>query len=288
MVHLKYTVAVESVPRRWFEQAVVTLYDLVAETRTEDGRLLLADGREVPDVRLVRGDHLRPGAVYEVDDDAHVRVEEWDRRSAVRVAQHVTDGAVTAEIEALLKGVERPREAELRGSLSSGGTSGTSGPTGTNRWASLQRATGTSHIRLDDWWDAASQEWPPQGSGKERAVNRPASPSAPAPLEARLDHRLGRVTVRARPGQLPDGRWAIRVSLTARGRSLLRPLTAVALLVTARALRRHFTRTLDTTAARWNDVVPGLVSQEMPHLRERILTTALETPETKAVPRDAL
>ncbi|MFB8352080.1 hypothetical protein [Streptomyces niveus] len=281
MVHLQYTVTVESVPRRWFEQAVVTLYDLVAETRTADGRLFLADGREVPDIRLVRGDHLRAGAVYEVDDDARVRVEEWDRRSAVRVAQHVTDGAVTAEIEGVLKDVERPREAGLHGSLGSSGTSGT------NRWASLTRATGTAHIRLDDWWDAANDR-PEPGSGKEPAIGQSAPPSPPAPLEARIDHRLGRATVRATPGQLPDGRWAIRVSLTARGRSLPRPLTAVALRLAARTLRRHFTRTLDTMAAHWNDVVPHLVSQDMPPLRERILTTALETPQDRSGPREAL
>ncbi|MEU0956231.1 hypothetical protein ABZ353_28420 [Streptomyces niveus] len=279
MVHLQYTVTVESVPRRWFEQAVVTLYDLVAETRTDDGRLFLADGREVPDIRLVRGDHLRVGAVYEMDDDARVRVEEWDRRSAVRVVQHITDDSVTAEIEGALKGVERPREAGLRGSLSSSGT---------NRWASLTRATGTAHIRLDDWWNAAAKARPGPGSGKEPAVRQPAPPSPPAPLEARLDHRLGRATVRATPGQLPDGRWAVRVSLTARGRSLLRPLTAVALRVAARTLRRHFTRTLDTVAARWNDVVPDLVSQDMPHLRERILTTALDTPRDRSGPRETL
>ncbi|AQU68896.1 hypothetical protein [Streptomyces niveus] len=282
MVHLQYTVPVESVPRRWFEQAVVTLFDLVAETRTDDGRLFLADGREVPDLRLVRGDHLRVGAVYEVDDDACVRVEEWDRRSAVRVAQHVSDGSVRAEIEGILKDVERPREAGLRGSMSASGTSGT------NRWASLTRATGTAHIRLDDWWDAAAKDRPGPGSGKEPAVRQLAPPSPPAPLEARLDHRLGRATVRATPGQLPDSRWAIRVSLTAHGRPLLRPLTAVALRLSARTLRRHFTRTLDTVAARWDDVVPDLVSQDMPRLRERILTTALDTPQYRSGPRETL
>ncbi|MFD5893877.1 hypothetical protein [Streptomyces sp. NPDC060366] len=278
MVHLKYTVNAESVPRRWFEQAVVTLYDLVAETRAKDGRLFLTDGREVPDIRLVRGHHLRAGAVYEVDDDAHVRVEGWDRRSALRVSQRVTDGAVTAEVEGVLRDVERPREAGLRGTLSSSGTNGS------NRWASLTRATGTSHIRLDDWWDAAAEEFPGPGSGKVPAVRRPALPSAP--LEVRVDHRLGRATVRATPGQLPDGRWAIRVSLTARGRSLLRPFMAVALRLAARALHRHFIRTLDTMAARWNDVVPDLVSQDMPHLRERILTTALETRQDGSGPRE--
>lgn len=280
MVHLIYTVTVESVPRRWFEQAVVTLYDLVAETRAEDGRLFLADGREVPDIRLVRGSHLRAGAEYEVDDDAQVRVTEWDRRSAVRVTQHVTDGTVTAEIEGELRDVERPREAGLRGSVSTSGTGGTT------RWASLTRATGTSHIRLDDWWDAASGQSPGPGPGKDGAVRRQGPSSAP--LEARLDHRLGRAVVRATPGRLPDGRWTIRVSLSVRGRSLLRPLTAVALRVAARALRRGFTRTLDTTAARWNEVVPGLVSQDMPQLRERILTTALEKPppEDESGPRE--
>ncbi|WP_405799699.1 hypothetical protein [Streptomyces sp. NBC_01506] len=283
MVHLQYTVTVESVPRRWFEQAVVTLYDLVAETRADGGRLFLADGRQVPDIRLAQGGHLRAGAVYEVDGNARIHVKEWDRRAAVRVAQSVTDGAVTAEIEAELRDVERPRAAELRGSVRPSRTDGTDGTR--DRWAALMRATGTSHLRLDDWWDAAAKAWPSPESGKKPPVRQPPSPapstptSTSAPLEARLDHLLGRATVRATPGQLPDGRWAIRVSLTARGRSLLRPLTAVALRVVSRALNRNFARSLDTMAARWNGVVPDLVSQDMPHLRARILTTALEAPQ---------
>ncbi|MFD4767880.1 hypothetical protein [Streptomyces niveus] len=46
---------------------------------------------------------------------------------------------------------------------------------------------------------------------------------------ARLAHRLVVATVRASPHRLPDGRWTISVSLTARGRSMPRPLTPVAL-----------------------------------------------------------
>ncbi|MEV8422604.1 hypothetical protein [Streptomyces niveus] len=86
----------------------------MAETRADDGRLFLADGRRVPDVRLAEGDAR-----------IRVRVLEWNRRSAVRVA----------------------RTAGLRGSTRSAGT----------RWASLTRATGTSQLRLDDWWTAAAR-----------------------------------------------------------------------------------------------------------------------------------
>lgn len=98
---------VEPVPRRWFEQAVVTPYDLVAESRAgaDDGRLFLADGRRVPDVRLAEGGHLRAGAV-------------------------------AAEIEGVLRDVEHPLTAALRGSTRSTGTG----------WASLTRATGTSRL----------------------------------------------------------------------------------------------------------------------------------------------
>lgn len=258
MVHLQHTVIVEPVPRRWFEQAVLTLYDLVAQTRADGGRLFLADGRRVPDVRLAEGGHLRAGAVYEADDDAariRVRVLEWDRRSAVRAAQTITDGAVTAEIEGVLRDVEHPRTAGLRGSIRSSGT----------RWSSLTRAAGTSRLRLDDWWTAAA------GTGPG---------TASAPLEARLDHRLGVATVRASPHRLPDGRWAIRVSLTARGRSLPRPLTAVALRLAARSLHRSFTGALESAATHWNETVPGLVARDMPRLRERALDALADPRDT--------
>lgn len=135
--------------------------------------------------------------------------------------------------------------------------------TGT-RWASLTRATGTSQLRLDDWWTAAA------GTGPG---------TASAPLEAWLDHRLGVATVRASPHRLPDGRWAISVSLTARGRRLLRPLTAVALRLAARSLHRSFTGALESAATRWNETVPDLVAQDMPRLRERALG-ALADPDT--------
>ncbi|MEV8396832.1 hypothetical protein [Streptomyces niveus] len=77
MVHLQHTVLVEPVPRRC-RHAV----------RPGGGD-------------LAEGGHLRAGAVYEVDDAdlIRVRVLEWDRRAAVRVAQTITDGSVTAEID---------------------------------------------------------------------------------------------------------------------------------------------------------------------------------------------
>ncbi|MFE4610642.1 hypothetical protein ACFRK5_20190 [Streptomyces niveus] len=129
MVHLQHTVLAEPVPRRC-RHAV----------RPGGGD-------------LAEGGHLRAGAVYEVDDDAariRVRVLEWNRRAAVRVTQTITDGAVTAEIEGVPRDVEHPRTAGLRGATRSTGT----------RWASLTRATGTSQLRLDDWWTAAAGTGP--------------------------------------------------------------------------------------------------------------------------------
>ncbi|WP_437025456.1 hypothetical protein [Streptomyces sp. enrichment culture] len=66
MVTLRHTVLLTPVPRAWSADALATALDVVESTRAEaDGRLVLPDGRPVPDVRLTGGRHLRRGAVHE-------------------------------------------------------------------------------------------------------------------------------------------------------------------------------------------------------------------------------
>ncbi len=96
------------------------LAEVAEQSRTDGGRVLLPGGRTVPDVSLVTGRHLRPGAVYDAsDEEAQVRftVKDWDRRRGVRL-EHVTtapDG--TIRLVGLLKDARRPRLVEVDGTV---------------------------------------------------------------------------------------------------------------------------------------------------------------------------
>ncbi|MFF0221359.1 hypothetical protein ACFYTE_04115, partial [Streptomyces sp. NPDC004629] len=66
MVCVSHTVVVAPVPRTWFADTVALLERLAGDSRAEGDRVVLPDGRTVPDVRLAAGRHLRPGAEYVV------------------------------------------------------------------------------------------------------------------------------------------------------------------------------------------------------------------------------
>ncbi|MDP9951644.1 MULTISPECIES: hypothetical protein [Streptomyces] len=65
MARFVHTVTVAPLDRGWFEEAVGTLVDLLDGSRARaDGSVLLADGRAVAGLRLLKGRHLRSGARY--------------------------------------------------------------------------------------------------------------------------------------------------------------------------------------------------------------------------------
>ncbi|MFD0313231.1 hypothetical protein [Streptomyces flavalbus] len=244
MVTARHTVLVEAVPRPWALTALALLDDLTRDTRAESGRVLLPDGTAVPDVRLVTGRHLRPGAVYADDEGAtRVTVREWNRRG-VRLGLDASwpDGALRAE--GALRGLDRPRLVEVSGELA-----------GTGRWPSLLRVRGRARLRPEDWWAAFDHKRPPRG----------------APARARLDHRLVRADARAEPVRhTPDGHWEVRVTLSLRGRGPLRPLTSLALHLFGARVRRSVTQGLDDAARQWNAQVPALVAGDPADLRRRL------------------
>ncbi|MFE0130987.1 hypothetical protein ACFWY6_05295 [Streptomyces sp. NPDC059037] len=258
MVRISHSVTVAAVPRSWTHQALSLFYGLARETHTEKEEVLLPGNgnRAVPGLRLVQGRHLSPGAVYEVDDaeqaQVRVTVREFDRRSALRVECVVRDeetGSLTV-LECSLTSVDRPHRAEMRGSLLLGG-----------KWRSLAKATGGAELGLENWWASAAG----------RRSHAPA-------LRGHLDHRLAKATVRAVPRPCDDGRWDMRVTLSVRGRSLLRPLVSAGLLLTRRPLGRALADLLDGLARQWNEHVPHATAhQDMGQLRERFLARATDT-----------
>ncbi|MGJ5755974.1 hypothetical protein FB563_7750 [Streptomyces puniciscabiei] len=154
-------------------------------------------------------------------------------------------------MEGALQGVERAVAAELRGTVRVLGL-----------WASLRRVHGEARVDLRAWWEAAAG----------RHVSG-------TPFEARLEHRLAEATVWAVPRPHGDGRWKVRIELSLRGRSLLRPVATAGLPLFRSRLREAVTDRVDRLAQMWNETVPDTVSRDRSRLRERILDAAASRPE---------
>ncbi|MEV5460212.1 hypothetical protein ACFU0X_34405 [Streptomyces cellulosae] len=250
MVRISHTVALAPVPRPWLVDALGTLTDLAESTTAEDGRVLLPDGRQVPDVRPAGGRHLRPGAAYEstekAADTVRITVEEWRRTRAVRLAFTGSgpDGDLTGR--AALFAPDRPDRVEL-----SGRAVLRSVP------SPLSRFDADAELSCADWWKAAD---------RGGSVRRP-------PLRARLTCGVARAEVAAvpRPGR-DHGGWDVTVTVRLRGRGPLRPLVSLALHLTRRPLAREVAKALDDTARDWNAQVPQLTALGPGELHRKLLT----------------
>ncbi|MFH9983196.1 hypothetical protein ACH4ND_29000 [Streptomyces sp. NPDC017179] len=271
MLSVKHTVVVEPVPYPWLVDAVTVIRTLVEECRVDEQGFVLSDGQVLRDIRLIQGRHLRPGSVYVIENGAgegkaaadaegtrkdkaadpsgtaRITVGAWDHRRAVHLELTVAEDDMATELDVTLKSPDRPALVEIAGR-----TRGGAAP------LKLFEMAGRARVRLDDWWPAADSDRIP--------------PSAPA--SARLDHRWVRADVRAvpRPSR-HDGRWDIQITVSLRGRRLLRPLAAIVLTVAARRIRRAVVRSVDDLAAQWNDRVPRLVAMDADQLREALLST---------------
>ncbi|MFE4419154.1 hypothetical protein [Streptomyces sp. NPDC056817] len=288
MVSVRHEVVVEPVPYPWLVDALAVIRTLLEESQADGQGLVLPDGQVIPDIRLTQGRHLRPGSVYlteidvevEVEDDdedddgdgiaqadanavadgsgisedaeasetVQITVREWDHRRAVRLELALVSDDMNVELDAALKSPDRPCLVEISGRARGDASART-----------LFGMTGRARVRLDDWWPAADTGCTP--------------PSAPA--AARLDHPWIRADVRVVPRPSPsrdDGRWELHVTVSLRGRRLLRPVAAVVLAVATRRIRRSVVQTLDNLAAQWNDRVPHLVAMNMDELRETLLS----------------
>ncbi|MET7370171.1 hypothetical protein ABZS61_30720 [Streptomyces sp. NPDC005566] len=247
MARFDHTVAVVPVDRAWFEECASLVLDAAESTQVRGGRIVLGggDGPPVPGARLLKGRHLRPGARYKIGPDADeaadasgipsdqvvvVTVREWRRSTAIAVEQLVKSADLTVLLAARLLSPDRPGALNVRFDLRNPGG------------GSLQRVSGRAKVALPAWWAAAAA--------------RPGSlPPARAPLTARAKHRLGRARLTVTPRPAAEGAWEIGVTLTVRGRSLLRPVAALALFFGQVPLRRAFRSGVDQAAARWNEAL---------------------------------
>ncbi|AWL40214.1 hypothetical protein [Streptomyces sp. SM18] len=280
MARLHHTVTVAALDRSWFEECAALLLDVVESTRTGPGGTLLEGGEPVPGVRLVRGRHLRAGARYTVTQapappapgrapqapagTLTVGIREWRRSTAIAVEQRVASAEAAGRVTLRLRTPDRPSGLEAACTLRS--------PAG----GFLQRISGRARCDLAAWWAAVAA---PPG----------ALPAARPPVSARARHPLGRadLSITVRPAgdgarrtgaEAPEagarkagkdarkagaeaweaagvGAWEVGVLVTVRGRALLRPPAALALLLFRIPLKRAFRQGIEEAAARWNEVV---------------------------------
>ncbi|MFD7969155.1 hypothetical protein [Streptomyces clavifer] len=263
MARFDHTVTVTSLDRDWFEECAKAVLDTVDSSRARGGDIVLGDGGPtVPGIRLLKGRHLRPGARYEITSDAIeatdalraapsddlivVTVREWRRATAIAVEQRMESAELTARLTARLRTPDRPGALDVGFRLLNPG----GGP--------LQRASGRAGLDLPAWWAAATA--------------RPGSlPPARAPLAVRAKHRLGRARLTVTPRPAAGGVWEVGVTLTVRGRSLLRPVAALALFFGQVPLRRAFRSGADRAAARWNEVLASGPLPDAGDLRAELL-----------------
>jgi hypothetical protein len=233
MARFRCSVVLEPVPRSWFDENVGLGHDVLAE---------YLGG---PDLPLSGGDHLKPGAFYSsADESLQVTVDAWHPKAETSCGFHLTDTDTEflTIVRLRLNSASAPRTvaADWDARLMTRGVS----------W--MTAFTGGLRADLERWW-----------SGTARGGGQPA-------ISVRVNHTLIRASFAATPSPEPDGRWRVTVHGTVRGRGLLTPFTALALLVYRAKLRRGVAETVDKIAEDWNREVPALIAARPDELRARI------------------
>ncbi|WP_030579544.1 hypothetical protein [Streptomyces anulatus] len=277
MARFEHTVSVAALDRGWFEEAAGVVVGLLDASREQDGAILLADGRAVDGVRLLKGRHLQPGARYagvpepgEADgtertpassdappvSEAAV-LREWRPLRSIEVESLMEEESLSVRAKIRLRDPLTPRALEL--SVSGHNPKG----------GSLYRFSGRGKADLAAWW---------------AAVDRPhaAPPAARPPVAGTAVHRLGKARLTVTPRRTEDGSWRVSVVLGVRGRWLLRPVGAVALFFARGPMTRGFREAVESAAEEWNTALAELTPLHGEALRTEIadaLTEPAERPE---------
>ncbi|MEU0086297.1 hypothetical protein [Streptomyces sp. NPDC006274] len=259
MTVLRHSVTVVALEPHWIEELAGLILDFAESTRERGEEIVLEDGRPVVDVRLVEGRHLHPGARYELFEDGAtdkqtVLVREWRRGDAIAVEQLLLSDGMTARTVLRLHSPGQPLLLEADGQVR--------GPEGSGP---LRRGSGEARLDLAAWWAAVQLA--------------PGAPSAaPTPATVRLKHRLCEARLDLRPRRAERGRWQVDVAVTVRGRWLLRPVVAVALVVARRRVRRGFRSAVQEAADGWNREIGELLTLGPDAIRAELARQATERP----------
>ncbi|MFI2116946.1 hypothetical protein ACH489_20985 [Streptomyces rubiginosohelvolus] len=286
MARFAHTVTVAALDRGWFEEAAGALVDLLDASREgPGGSVVLADGRAMEGLRLLKGRHLRSGARYgeipaapegagkagtaaEAADGpaaavsgagdssatpSSVVLRAWRPSHSVEVESLVAEDGMSLKLGLRLSEPRRPRAVELTlsGHQPGGG--------------SLYRFSGRGKADLAAWWAAV-----------DRLPSAP--PAARAPVAGRAVHRLAKARLTLTPRPADDGSWRITVALSVRGRWLLRPVGAVVLFFARGPVERGLREAAESAAAEWNTALAELTPLHGEALRAEI-ADALVNPD---------
>lgn len=298
MARFAHTVTVAALDRGWFEEAAGALVDLLDASREgPGGSVVLADGRPVEGLRLLKGRHLRPGARYgEVPAVPEGVGEAPVEHAAAEAAPVEHAGAVEAPVEhaaaeagdspdapqAVVLRTWRPSHSvEAESLVEEDGMSLKVGlrlseprrpravelslsghkPGG----GSLYRFSGRGKADLAAWWAAV-----------DRLPSAP--PAARAPVSGRAVHRLAKARLTLTPRPAEGGSWRITVVLSMRGRWLLRPVGAVVLFFARGPVERGLREAAESAAGEWNTALAELTPLHGEALRAEI-ADALVNPD---------
>ncbi|MGW2178400.1 hypothetical protein ACWCXX_09975 [Streptomyces sp. NPDC001732] len=106
---------------------------------------------------------------------------------------------------------------------------------------------------------------------------RDAKAPWPQPLETDRA-RVGEARLHLRPRRADGGLWQVDVSVTVRGRWLLRPVVAVALAVVRRRARQEFGAAVERAADGWNKEIGELPALDPDEFRAELTKQAVERP----------
>lgn len=235
MARYRHTVALDPVPRGWFDSCVEVGHRTLGE---------YLDQPIDPGFRLVDGAALHPGARY-ADADRAVELEllAWDSQAETAGRLRYVDGDDAVDATVRLSTAAAPRTVEMTADLRR--LPGRRSP-------SLRAERVEVHADLARWWSGVDH----RGSGPVISV--------------RAWHRLYRATFDLTPEPGSGDRWAVTVTARVRGRTALRPLAALVLFGADRRIRTGFAARLDRAAAEWNSTLPDLLAKGPGELRDLI------------------
>ncbi|NEA24599.1 hypothetical protein [Actinomadura bangladeshensis] len=229
----------EPFPRDLLDEVVRALMNVAEQAPVTEAGFAF-EGEILDSLRLVEGRHLAAGARYRIAAEevtADLSVAAWNKVGETRIDVTTGSEGHTADlhVDVRMSG-QRFHSIRITGDYQ-----------GPKPFRMLRRAKWECEVRAEDWW-------------------RLLGPKT-SPLSLRVEHPLAVVDLQVARGKDENGRWSVDTTARFGGRSIARPLAAVALAVMRRRIRRMLNEWISTAVSRWNADVPVMVEHG---LRERL------------------
>lgn len=219
----EHQVTLKAVSREWADAYTTALHRAIEGAPLEEGGLTRSS-EGVVSVRLLKGEHIGPGARYRIEpvpedsvEPLDVNVVAWELDGPNRVEFNTPDDAQTGWVE-----IDSARKPTVVRTALAGALEG------------FTQAKCEAEMDLERWW--ASED---------------------PTLTATADSPLGEAGLTIRRTPAGTGEWTVHIAATAEGRAWARQLVAVAGLLAAVPMNRSFEEKADAAASHWHDLVGG-------------------------------